>query len=234
MMTSRQREYRQVAYVGFFFGFCVSLSFVILAFLGNTSSYAAQSYGGLVPRAPLFEEITAWEYPVLGGLLILSLLSYMVNVLFWALVRDALIPPTSRIFYNFASIFINTTAAISVVLSILVMYLLFFAADDIDRANAGRLGLVTIFHHNILVYLSSLTIAIGAYRAKTLDPRICFLMMAAELSLIIFDLIGLNPDVPSFRIIAGIFLGSIRNILLASYFLVLSLPGPGTQETRPL
>lgn len=218
LLTPQQRHlWRLTAYTGFIYGCSAVVAVLLIFVVGFNAAYFEQA---VETRrvASLFTPESRLDYILAHmALLLIFPTGYVIAGFFWLMVREAVVPAQMVIFRQIILLAVTANIGIALVLGVVAYYSQFYAASDAQRADFIVLVIVITFFYNFTIYIASTATALAAYRAQTLSPLVCGLLIAFDVVLGAVDFLARTPDFPAVSLILGEVIGGMRMVALAAY-----------------
>lgn len=224
-MTPQQQRFRRAAIAGFIFGLMAIFNFLTTPLIGLTASYFQTMLEG--SAEPLLSNPTGWQLSIYALYwFFIAPISFIAVTIFWAAALEAVARSERTWIYDLTRWFVTGIFIFGMFLGVGFQYIFVRNSDPARLPDMAHFLFSILFMHNIMVYLAALGVALEGYLAHTLPIGICLALICTELALMTFDFAALNPDIHAAKFIIGLFVGTIRMILLAAYFWIVSLPRP--------
>jgi len=222
-MTPQQQRFRQAAIAGFIYGLSAVIALLLLPLVGLTASYIQGVLDGSTSTL-LFSNTSGWN--ALFDALLLFLIAplpYALGAIFLGFTLEAVARSHQTWIYRIAQRCVMGVFSMALFLGAVFQYA-FMRNPSPVRLDLLHLILSIAFIYSITFSCATMAMIIEGYLARTLPTWVCLILGCVELFLLIFQFVTLNPDVHAVNIILYYTFNSIRNILLAAYFWIASLP----------
>lgn len=225
-MTPQQQGFRRAAIAGFTYGLSAVIGLLLLPLIGLNASYIQAILDGSTSTL-LFSTTRGWNALLDALLLFLIAHPFMLGPLFLEFTLEAVARSHQTWIYRIARRCVMGAFSMGLLLGAVYQYT-FMRSPSPARLDLFHLILSIAFMYSVMFSCAAVAIIIEGYLARTLPVWVCVVLGCVELFLLIFQFVALNPDVYAAYTILYYTFKSISNILLAAYFLILSLPRSST------